>query len=297
MPQRENNSCSNKVKLIHPIYLDVPMMVSFAAAIEGGVAFDSEVTQTNDSKAAKKSSFKGKFGLSSLFESLFEADVESQAESTKDISTSQVRKEQRAHTEASIAILLYDALEKHPGFLSKPGSTEELAAMEHGSLIELSGQLQKNAIDAMIDAIDVSTIMGSMAGDSVKNNVKKSLGGIRKALHDDRSRTPLSNVILRCATPMDLTAIVTLRTENLRDLTLSELHKNTVRVLGKITRLVGKDETMSPFENYGMSMMNPDILSEIFSGIQSSSEQVRIELGDVSIKGPAIQILPLMVFV
>ena len=29
--------------LIHPIYLDVPMLVSFAAAIQGGVSFESEM--------------------------------------------------------------------------------------------------------------------------------------------------------------------------------------------------------------------------------------------------------------
>ena len=27
---------SNQIRLIHPIYLDVPMLVSFAAAVEGG---------------------------------------------------------------------------------------------------------------------------------------------------------------------------------------------------------------------------------------------------------------------
>jgi hypothetical protein len=33
-----------KIPLIHPIYLDVPMLVSFAAAAQGGLALESEVT-------------------------------------------------------------------------------------------------------------------------------------------------------------------------------------------------------------------------------------------------------------
>jgi len=33
------------MQLIHPIYLDVPMLVSFAAALQGGLSFGSEVTE------------------------------------------------------------------------------------------------------------------------------------------------------------------------------------------------------------------------------------------------------------
>ena len=32
---------SEQIRLIHPIYLDIPMLVSFAAAIEGGLSFGS----------------------------------------------------------------------------------------------------------------------------------------------------------------------------------------------------------------------------------------------------------------
>jgi hypothetical protein len=284
------------MKLIHPIYLDVPMMVSFAAAIEGGIAFDSEVTHTEDSKASKKSSIKGKFGLSALFESLFDAGIDASADSANEKASNETRREQRAHTEASIAILLYDALTKNKGFLLHPSSADELVTMEHGSLIELSGQLRKNAIDAVIDTIDVLTILSSLGGNATKDQAKKQVGSIRKALHDDRVRTPLSNVILHCRQPEGLTAVVTLRTENLRDLTLSELHKNTVRIVGKVTRTISASESMSPFENYGMSMMLPETLSEVLRNVEAS-EQLRVELGDVEVAGPAVQVLPLMVFV
>ncbi|MFC5049121.1 hypothetical protein ACFPK9_00615 [Rubritalea spongiae] len=284
------------MKLIHPIYLDVPMMVSFAAAIEGGIAFDTEVTKTEDAKKSSKSTIKGTFGLSSLFESLFDASIEAQADSNKESALNETRREQRAHTESSIAILLYDALTRNEGSLVKPTSTSDLKDIEHGSLVELSGQLSKNAIDAMIDAIDAIINMSSMAGKTSLNQTKKDVGDIRKALHDDRSRTPLSNVILNCSTPEDLTAVVTLRSENLRDLTLSELHNNTVRVIGKITRSIDADQTMSPFENYGLSMMEPSNLSEIFRDIEQSNN-MNMQFGDVEVQGPAIQILPLMVFV
>ena len=33
------------LELIHPVYMDIPMMVSFVAALEGGVSYGDEVTE------------------------------------------------------------------------------------------------------------------------------------------------------------------------------------------------------------------------------------------------------------
>lgn len=122
------------------------------------------------------------------------------------------------------------------------------------------------------------------------------LKNIREALDRDRRRTPISNVQLKCSQPKDMNAVITLRTHNLRDLTLSELHKNSVRVVGKVTRSVAHGQTMSAFENYGMAMMQPEQLRQLFAQL-SSNEHLRIEFSDVIVQGPAIQVLPLMVFV
>ncbi len=93
-----------------------------------------------------------------------------------------------------------------------------------------------------------------------------------------------------------MNVVVTLRTANLRDLTLSELHKNSVRVVGKVTRVVGDGETMSPFENYGMALLKPEALEGLFDQF-SSIENVVMDFSDVRIEGPAVQILPLMIYV
>ena len=46
---------SEQIRLIHPIYLDIPMLVSFAAAIEGGLSFGAEVTREASSSTAEGS--------------------------------------------------------------------------------------------------------------------------------------------------------------------------------------------------------------------------------------------------
>lgn len=119
---------------------------------------------------------------------------------------------------------------------------------------------------------------------------------MRETLDKDRKRTPISNIILKCNEPPGINVVVTLRTANLRDLTLTELHKNSVRVVGKVTRIIGEGQSMSAFENYGMALLKPEVLNIEFAKIAASKDIVA-EFSEVEVKGPAVQILPLMIFV
>lgn len=301
-----------QISLIHPIYLDVPMLVSFAAALQGGLSFGSEVTHEKAVEQSDASNVAGKLGLSELFSSLFQASVKAEARESAETADTQVTKESKAHTEASIAIVLYDQLRRSSGYLAQPKDVSDFAALEPGALVELHGTMLKNPVDAVIDYIDAVNILSRLAtgqesqqSHQPKHHPKKAeqtisgdptLLRIREALDQDRRRTPISNVQLKCSQPKGMTAVVTLRTHNLRDLTLSELHKNSVRVVGKVTRAISEGQTMSAFENYGMAMVPAVQLTELFKQIASTSGVI-VEFSDVAVDGPAVQILPLMVFV
>lgn len=301
------------MQLIHPIYLDVPMLVSFAAAIQGGISLESEVTHEKEANKTGAARLTGKFGLNSLFSSLFDISAETDISGATSGRNQETRHELRSHTEASIAILLYDELIKNKGFLTKPQDATMLSTVNPGTLVEVAGILEKNAVDTVIDYIEAVDILSSLASPSQtttptlphqtpsKQSSKKvsnhsMLEKIRMTLDKDRKRTPISNVILRCIEPPQVNVVITLRTANLRDLTLSELHKNNVRVVGKVTRIVAEGQSMSAFENYGMSLLNPEMLKEIFDGI-ASSENVVAKFSEVQVQGPAVQLLPLMIFV
>ena len=303
------------MRLIHPIYLDIPMLVSFAAAIEGGLSFGSEVTHEASSSTAVGAEGGVKFGLSHLFSQFFDVSADVQAHGTREGQERSVEKSSRSHTEASVAILLYDRLRKDSDYIVDLQTLDDAKQVKPGELVEIAGTVEKNAIDAMIDCIDaLSILMSSTSNEQSsssistskkgnraasvrnKNHAQGPLGKIRDALDNDRQRTPISNVLLRCTTPNNVTAIVTLRTENLRDLTLSELHKNSVRVLGKVTRVVEQGDSISSFENYGMALIEPDTLQELFDKLRNH-DKVVLDLSEAQVQGPALQVLPLMVFV
>ena len=198
-----------------------------------------------------------------------------------------------------MAILLYDQLSKSSDVLLHPKTHEDFAKIEPGSLVELAGRVEKNAVDTMIDYIEIVNLLSGMSRSSESKEKKidrNHLDQIRKVLDEDRKRTPLSNITVRCDVPKDLNAVVTLRRDNLRDLTLSELHKNTVRIVGKVTRIVNAGSSMSAFENYGLALMKPSTLTELLKGVSSNSD-ITADFSEVEIAGPAVQILPLMIYV
>lgn len=306
---------SQPIRLIHPIYLDIPMLVSFAAAIEGGLSFGTEVTREAATSTAAAAEGSARFGFSGLFRQFLDASAELWVEGAHEDETRSVERSSRSHTEASVAILLYDRLRRDGGYIVEPETLEDASSVEPGALVEIGGTIEKNAIDAMVDYIDAVDILSNLGqveqrmppaqstrkGRGSGNNkeateLQSPLGKMRAVLDKDRGRTPISNVLLRCTVPKEITTVVTLRTDQLRDLTLSELHKNSVRVLGKVTRVIGPRESMSPFENYGMALLPRDTLDTAFRTMIDNGD-VKVEFSEVQVQGPALQVLPLMVFV
>lgn len=296
-----------KIPLIHPIYLDVPMLVSFAAAVQGGLALESEVTAEKKGSGSTSANASGKFGLSKLFQALVDTSASVELAGKISNESNEIRKESKSYTEASIAIILYHQLLQSGDYIVKLESVEDIQKYTPGTLVEVAGTVEKNAVDAVIDYLDAADILSRMATPEVQPQLKgkgasqnkspqSEIGRIREALDQDRKRTPISNVVVRCSEPEDLNVVVTLRTDNLRDLTLSELHRNNVRIVGKITRSINKGEVMSSFENYGMAMLQPQLLNAVFSQI-TNIEGIVAEFTDVQVQGPAFQILPLMIFV
>ncbi|MEM9156215.1 MAG: hypothetical protein AAGB13_14465 [Cyanobacteria bacterium P01_F01_bin.33] len=296
-----------RIPLIHPIYLDVPMLVSFAAATQGGLALETEVTAEKKSSGSIDANAIGNIGTNKLFQALVDAKASVEGKGNHSSESHELRKESKSYTEASIAILLYHQLHQNGEYILQPKSINDFQEIESGTLVEVAGIVEKNAVDTIIDYIDAIDILGRLAspqpqaqqkgkGTSRSKNSRSEIGQLRDALDEDRKRTPISNVVVRCSEPEDLNVVATLRTENLRDLTLSELDKNSVRIVGKITRTIGEGETMSSFENYGMALLKPNILNQVFSTI-SEDDNIVAKFTDVQIAGPAFQLLPLMIFV
>src|SRR6266511_3133756 len=93
--------------LAHPVYLDVPMMVSFLAYIQGGVSFEGEETRTDTGTRERSGKGSGRFRFSLPAALVAEAALEANL-SRRDESATQL-KAALHHTGASLFNALYRA--------------------------------------------------------------------------------------------------------------------------------------------------------------------------------------------
>ena len=92
------------MKLLHPIYLNVPMLIGFAAAIRDGLALESSVSRKSGSDEKSKSDVGASVGLGSLLAPFVSGAVGGGLSSETSQGAQEILKESRRHTESSIAI-------------------------------------------------------------------------------------------------------------------------------------------------------------------------------------------------
>lgn len=130
--------------LLHPVYLDLPMMVSFLAHLEGGVSVEEE--QTSTQSGARERLLKGRAGLRARFAPIGSADIGMEGSTQRRDEDSLESKTSRHHTAASLFNLLYDYLTEDSQLVNV-NAPEDLEALRPGQLVELTGEYLGNPLE------------------------------------------------------------------------------------------------------------------------------------------------------
>jgi len=148
---REERNDETGLELVHPVYLDVPMLVSFVAAVEGGVAFGSEETERGGTTQDRNREVAGraKAGFP-LLGALVGMDVSGRYGRKDQEQESKETKIVRQHTEASLFNLLRYELDRD-GRITHIDHKDELQELEVGQLVEISGEIVGNPLEQMLE--------------------------------------------------------------------------------------------------------------------------------------------------
>lgn len=180
---------SRGYSLVHPVYLDLPMMLSFLAHVEGGVSLDEETTSKQS--GARERLLKGRAGLRLRFGPLAGGDVETDASTQKRDEDSLEVKSSRHHTAASLFNLLYDYLVEDKQ-LSAVQSPADLGELHVGQLVELSGEYLGNPLEealAFVESFMPYYLAHKEAqAELVKNQSKRTSGSPKRG--NQRQRQP-----------------------------------------------------------------------------------------------------------
>lgn len=316
----------------HPLYLDVPMMTSFLAYLEGGVA--DSVEQVSMSKADSSRQRDGGGGLKapSVF-GLLGLDLSGRISSTDASGSTEEVKIARLHTSASLFNLLYDRLHGESMVKAFDGNEEHLNTLTNGDLVEVDGRYEGNPLEDVLAVFNQiipyvwpedSEPAGPRDSKSEKatrrsgNPAKKSQGthtalgaqldrtsedsdedqqiGVRliQQMHTEVRGSSVSDVVLK--TESDLRIVATVAREFLTDQVSAMLRSSQVTVLGKVTAIADHSESINLTRRTVMGAFDGDQARQMLSDATSGGG-LMMNSADPIVTGPTIQVMPLAIYV
>lgn len=356
------------LRVLHPVYLDVPMMVSFLASLTGGVSFEDETTHRSASSSERGREAGGGIRLPSIG-SLFGLDASGRVHRQEQDDDSQEVKAVRQHTAASLFNALYETL-KNEHSVIRIDDAEDLKRLRPGDIVEITGEFVGNPLQEIIgffaqalpyfalgqqeqqaalqaaNEVDVESVQAEVqtlqteaqalreqaAQASRSGNPQRRAEGddlIAQAQEKEARAQETAEAAVQALKPLvdwqeqnrgilmmgqmrddlanaavhdtvlngpGLRAILTMSTEYFTDITSAHLRAGIFTAVGKITRILDAEDQINLLRRTVLAGAGTDFARSLIDNA-ASSEDFKIETFDPIIEAPAVQVLPLAVFI
>ncbi len=178
--------------LVHPVYLDIPMMTSFVAALEGGFAYADKRKTSSTASGGTQRAASGRLGVP-ILSSLFRLDMSGDIKSTDDTRSIEEVEVERQHTASSLFNLLRWKLKSDLGLVNSPASAKDLHGLEPGVLVEIRGVIASDPVSDLFEALnDVIASIGQLAGvATIRSLMDQGLDRIKQELRGQPNMTSL----------------------------------------------------------------------------------------------------------
>jgi hypothetical protein len=303
-------------QLVHPIYLDVPMLVSFLAALEGGVAFEGQQTTRQALTTAGEREGSGRVALPVGLSMLIGLDMTGRIKSATQDEAGEEVVAIRRHTEASLFNLLRSRLEADDAvvMLDSPAQLDDL---EVGALVAMSGEVVGNPLAELVRMIarvlplfgtDVEKLMegpskprrqGGRSQAPQEQLDAESLEGLRYFVQfgAELLSTAVRDVVMH--SPSGLSAVLTLSSEFLSDQAEEYLRGSRLQVLGKVSEVVAaSDQSINLMRRGTMGFVEKDEVRQLVkTTVEALESPLVVSLADPIVEAPAVQVLPLAIYV
>jgi hypothetical protein len=332
MPNRGAN-VELKPELLHPVYLDVAMLISFLATLDDGVSFSSEVAQTRMQGTKSSGQVEGTAKLPSIA-SLLGLDLNASGKYARDknVDDTTENKFVKQHTAASLfnrlrALLVRDQI------VTKLGPETNLSTVSPGSVIEVDGTLEETPLKKMVDIFGaISPFLDGQqeipAAPVGPNRRQQRQGGVtpeqQQALQmaraarevavvqqeqnssmkkmvdlvgEDLARSPVVDLVFRSP---GISGLITANREYLSDDVTAALIGGQFRVLGKVTAVdTSADAETLVVRRGAMGAIAEASVLPMLEQMQENSREsgLNLDLPEGKITGPYVQVIPLAIFV
>jgi len=332
--EEQHDDEERRLQLVHPVYLDVPMMISFLAALEGGIAFEDGSTRRTLTGAQRDREGGGKLRLPALG-SLLGFDMSGRMGKQEREEDTEEVKAVRQHTSASLFNALHHRLHQdgYVRILREAGELNEAV----GQLVQVTGAFIGNPLERVlaffaqalpyaalseeVEAAEAATeqpelpknpgksgspAVRARASEIEQERQRAELARAAEEQAQDaflgmlvQMRTDLAESAIRDAVlegPDGLRAILTLSSEFFSETTGEQLSAGSFTVLGKVTRVLGEDEEVNLTRRTVLGAAGSQVAREVVvESVKKSG--ISLDTYDPIIRAPAVQVLPLAVFV
>lgn len=322
--------------LVHPIYLDVPMMVSFLAHLEGGVSSHQE--ETKQETGARERVLRGRAGIRFLLPHLPGGELGTEGSTERRDETVFEQKTERHHTAASLFNLLYQYLREDDQLIDLIRG-EQLTDIRSGDLVEMFGGYLGNPLEEVLGFLSSiipyveehrqaqlrateevlqqarraqksgssgrrsgqgtppaqQRTMETLSAMSASLNAPGSEIGIHlmQRMAEDILKAPVHDLLLE--TPSGLRAVVTASSEYYSTMTNEYLRAGEFRLVGKVTRIITGRDTINLTRRTVLGAAGPETAQNLIAGMRTS-EGVQLTTADPIVVAPAVQVLPMAIF-
>lgn len=146
-----SRSAKSRDELVHPLYLDVPMLISFLAALEGGVSLEDQSRSRANRTAVGEAELKGRVGSPAIL-SLLNLDMSGRLTGRKEEAAEEEVVAVRRHTKASLFNRLRARLADADA-ITHVGEDHDLAALTSGDIVDVRGEVLGNPLVQMLQLI------------------------------------------------------------------------------------------------------------------------------------------------
>jgi hypothetical protein len=299
-------------RLVFPAYLDVPMMISFLATLEGGVRFEDQITIYQKDSSGKDKEVSARVGLPSVL-SLLSLSASGRLRGTSSEEASEEVSMVRRHTEASLFNVLLSKLDDS-GSLRRIEVGSDLTQLSPGDFVEIAGQVVENPLKRLLTllirmapllGIDIKQLLekgpprGGAKGKQTPAVDIDALEGVRLTLMfgADMFDSPIEDLVLEADGRKRI--VVTADREFLSEGAVERLLGCEYKVLGKVTRVLAEDSpAINLTRRCALGLLPDKQVAEYFKSTDTAlKEDLQGDLGEALINGPALQVLPLAIYV
>lgn len=302
-----------KDNLCIPIYLNEKIVFDLLAIIEDGFSHISEVktltSNQNNINGEMNSSLKSSNILSTLFGVTLSAKLNTDLKNREN----EESKQEKVHTNVSLFSKLRKTLINEKILKKDLINKFDINDVKTGDFIEIEGMLKKSPmIETMGTFIEVFNTFLCFAEEPQLGNKKKykneksqneKIFEQMKILYEDLIKTNTVDLLVNVENSNNTKVLLSAQLNHFINGFESELVDGKYRILGKVIKIINKDESINLFRKTSFKIFQDTVLNTVIEDMNNSmkgeeNDIMGIQIPNIisKIDGPGVIVIPIAIY-